>query len=46
MKSYYVVIGVVVLLATSAMGCNMLRGAGKDVENAGTGIQKTVDKND
>jgi predicted small secreted protein len=46
MKSHSVVILMVVFLATSAMGCNMLRGAGQDVENAGAGIQKTVDKND
>jgi predicted small secreted protein len=34
------------LLTTSVMGCNMLRGAGKDVENAGGSIQRTVDRND
>ncbi|MBF0385483.1 MAG: entericidin A/B family lipoprotein [Candidatus Omnitrophica bacterium] len=28
------------------LGCNMMRGAGKDIENAGGSIQKTVDHND
>ena len=28
------------------VGCNTMRGAGKDVEGAGKSIQKTVDKND
>lgn len=27
-------------------GCETARGAGKDMENAGKGIQRTVDKND
>lgn len=35
-----------VLLTVSVTGCNMLRGVGKDIENAGGSIQKTVDKND
>jgi len=33
-------------LMTSALGCNMLRGAGEDISNAGGSIQKTVDRND
>ncbi len=33
-------------LTTSLLGCNMLRGAGQDVENAGGSIQRTVDRND
>jgi predicted small secreted protein len=32
--------------ATSVLGCNMFRGAGKDIENAGSSIQKTADHND
>jgi len=38
------------LLSLMAMtvlaGCNATRGAGKDLENAGEGIQKIVDHND
>jgi predicted small secreted protein len=30
----------------SIIGCNTMRGAGRDVENAGKGVQKTVDRND
>jgi predicted small secreted protein len=29
-------------LMTVVLGCNMLRGAGQDIENAGESIQKTV----
>lgn len=36
----------VMLFAVTAIGCNMFKGAGKDMENAGESIQKTVDKND
>jgi predicted small secreted protein len=46
MKRDYFLIVAVLILTTSLAGCNMLRGAGKDVENAGTGIQRTVDHND
>jgi predicted small secreted protein len=46
MKRNYFFIVAVLVLATSMVGCNMLRGAGKDVENAGTGIQRTVNHND
>jgi predicted small secreted protein len=46
MKINYFFILAILFLATSMAGCNMLRGAGKDVENAGAGIQKTVDHND
>ena len=38
------VVAVVMLVALA--GCNTMRGAGKDVESAGKGIQKTVDHND
>ncbi|GEM_PF-366833 len=37
---------VALFLTTSLLGCNMLRGAGQDVENAGGSIQRTVDRND
>jgi len=46
MKQNIYIILATVLLATSVLGCNMLRGAGKDIENAGGSIQKTVDHND
>lgn len=36
----------VLLLTIPIMGCNMFRGAGKDIENAGASIQKTADHND
>ena len=34
------------VLTASAAGCNMLKGAGKDISNAGESIQRTVDHND
>ena len=34
------------ILMTSLLGCNTIRGAGQDVENAGKSVQKTVDHND
>ena len=46
MKNNFLLIGLTVALAASIAGCNMLKGAGKDVENAGKSVQKTVDKND
>lgn len=36
----------VLFLTTYVLGCNMFKGAGQDIENAGESIQKTVDKND
>ena len=39
-----VVIGMICVV--SLIGCNTMRGAGKDVEGAGKGIQKVVNKND
>jgi predicted small secreted protein len=35
-----------VIFIISAAGCNTMRGAGQDVENAGKGVQRTVDRND
>ncbi|MBP9855504.1 MAG: entericidin A/B family lipoprotein [Candidatus Omnitrophica bacterium] len=46
MKKSFLLILTALFLTTSILGCNMLRGAGKDVENAGESIQKTVDHND
>ncbi len=46
MSNKFSLIIVALFLTTSVLGCNMFKGAGKDVENAGKSIQKTVDKND
>jgi predicted small secreted protein len=46
MKKSLGLILTVVLVTAFIAGCNMFKGAGKDVENAGKSIQKTVDKND
>lgn len=46
MKKSFVLIFTVVCITVFIAGCNMFKGAGKDVENAGKSIQKTVDKND
>ena len=46
MKNYFLLILAVLFLTTLGLGCNMLRGAGQDVENAGQSIQTTVDHND
>lgn len=42
------ILSLIVLVVTTSFlgGCNMMRGAGKDVENAGSSIQKTVNHND
>jgi predicted small secreted protein len=44
-RNYFLMIAVLFLTAW-IVGCNMLRGAGKDIENAGGSIQKTVNHND
>lgn len=46
MKGNIFLMGGVFVLITLLVGCNMMKGAGKDMENAGEGIQKIVDKND
>ena len=46
MKSNFLLICTVLFFATTVLGCNMIKGAGKDIENAGGSIQKTVDHND
>lgn len=46
MKTNLLLILVVLYFSTYAMGCNMVKGAGKDVENAGKSVQKTVDHNE
>lgn len=32
-------------IAVHSIGCNTTEGAGKDIENAGEGLQKAADKN-
>ena len=46
MKSNLLLILTAIVFSTSILGCNMLRGAGEDIENAGGSIQRTVDHND
>ncbi len=46
MKRNYFLIFMALFLMTTVLGCNTLRGAGQDVENAGGSIQRTVDHND
>jgi predicted small secreted protein len=46
MKINLLLILTAIVFASSILGCNMLRGAGQDIENAGGSIKKTVDKND
>ncbi len=43
---YLLTILTALFLTTTLLGCNMFRGAGKDIENAGASIQKTADHND
>lgn len=43
MKKNFLLVLMAVFLTTSLMGCNMFKGAGQDMENAGASIQKTVD---
>ncbi len=46
MKNRFLLIMAALIVTTSITGCNMMKGAGKDVENAGKSVQKTVEKND
>lgn len=46
MKRNYFLILAALFFVISILGCNTMRGAGKDVENAGKSVQKTVDHND
>jgi len=43
---YLITVLAVLFLTISVLGCNMMRGAGKDISNAGESIQRTVDHND
>ncbi len=44
MKSNFLLMLVALFLTSSILGCNMFKGAGKDMENAGASIQKTADR--
>lgn len=46
MKRNYFLVFAALFLTVSVLGCNTMRGAGKDVQNAGGSIQRTVDHND
>lgn len=46
MKKNLILIFTVLFLTSFVLGCNTMRGAGKDVENAGKSVQETVDHND
>jgi predicted small secreted protein len=46
MKSKLLIISMVVLFSTTIFGCNMMKGAGEDIENTGENLQHMVDKND
>jgi predicted small secreted protein len=45
MKRGFLLILGALFLTISLVGCNMVKGAGKDVENAGKSVQKTVNDN-
>jgi len=45
MKRDFILFLAVLFLTASLMSCNMMKGAGKDVEDAGKTIQKTADQN-
>jgi entericidin B len=46
MKRFSLLMLAALFLMTSVLGCNTMRGVGKDVESGGEGIQKIVDHND
>ncbi|MBF0532926.1 MAG: entericidin A/B family lipoprotein [Candidatus Omnitrophica bacterium] len=45
MKSNFLLFLTLFVFTTVFCGCNAMRGAGKDVQNAGGSIQRTVDHN-
>jgi two-component system response regulator FixJ len=45
MKNNILMIMTALVFTTTILGCNMFKGAGKDMENAGESIQKTADRN-
>jgi predicted small secreted protein len=44
MNRFSLLMLVALFLMISTLGCNTIKGAGKDIENAGEGIQKTMEK--
>jgi FixJ family two-component response regulator len=44
MRNNFLMIMTALFFTTTILGCNMFKGAGKDMENAGESIQKTADK--
>jgi len=46
LMEYLITVLALPFFTTSVLGCNMMRGAGKDISNAGESIQRTVDHND
>ncbi len=46
MKTNFLLLLVALFFTTSILGCNMIKGVGKDVENAGGSIQRTAEHND
>ena len=46
MKKDFLMVLAVFFLAVTLLGCNTMRGVGKDVEGGGRGIQKVVNHND
>ncbi|MBF0387893.1 MAG: response regulator [Candidatus Omnitrophica bacterium] len=44
MRNNFLMFFIAAFLMTTALGCNMFKGAGKDMENAGQSIQKTADR--
>lgn len=42
-KNFFVAVVVTALVVISAVGCNTIRGAGRDVEKGGQGIQDAAD---
>ncbi len=44
MKNNFLMVFIAAFLMTTVLGCNMFKGAGKDMENAGQSIQKTADR--
>ena len=46
MKTKFLLFFAALFVMTSVLGCNMVKGAGKDISNAGGSIQRTADHND
>jgi predicted small secreted protein len=46
MQKLFLLMFAALFLMTSVLGCNTMRGLGRDVESGGEGIQKIADHND